>query len=278
MARDWRGQNRRRRVRIGFIGGGVMAEAMIKGILGRELAAPQDLTVGEVLADRRRSLEESYHVHATEENRAALGRSDIAVVAVKPQQIAAALGPLKGSVPPACLVLSIAAGVRIATIQGLLAHRPVVRVMPNTPAQVGYGMSVWTATPEATSPQRAEAASILRALGKEIYVEDEHYLDMATALSGSGPGYVLLFLEALIDAGVHVGLPRPMAEVMARQTLLGTAHLAEETGRHPAELRNMVTSPGGTTAEGLLALEEDGLRAAVIHAVLAAYEKSQALG
>jgi pyrroline-5-carboxylate reductase len=265
-------------VRIGFIGGGVMAEAMLKGILARELATPQDVVIGEVVSDRREYLEESYHVRATADNRGVIGAGDVAVVAVKPQQITTALQPLTGTVPSGTLVLSIAAGVRIATIRDLLSHDAVVRVMPNTPAQVGYGMSVWTATEEVSHAQREAASQLLRVLGVEAYVDEERYLDMATALSGSGPAYVLLFLEALIDAGVHVGLARPLAEAMARQTLLGTAHLADETGRHPAELRNMVTSPGGTTAEGLLALEEAGLRAAIIDAVVAAYEKSKMLG
>jgi pyrroline-5-carboxylate reductase len=265
-------------VRIGFIGGGVMAEAMLKGILGRELAAPGDVAVGEVIAERRQSLEESYRVQTTADNKTVVQKSDVIVVAVKPQQIESALKPLGGAVPAGALVLSIAAGVRMATIRDALKHAAIVRVMPNTPAQVGYGMSAWTAAPEVSPAQREAAAQVLRVLGKEVYLDDERYLDMATALSGSGPAYVLLFLEALIDAGVHIGLSRPVAETMARQTLLGTAHLAEEAGRHPAELRNMVTSPGGTTAEGLLVLEEEGLRAAVIEAVIAAYEKSKALG
>jgi pyrroline-5-carboxylate reductase len=174
--------------------------------------------------------------------------------------------------------MSIAAGTHIDTVRNLLSHDAIARVMPNTPAQVGYGMSVWTASDETTAEQRELVASVLAVLGKVEYVEAEHYMDMATALSGSGPGYVLLFLEALIDAGVHIGLARPQAETMAKQTLLGTAVLAEQSESHPAELRNMVTSPGGTTAEGLLELEAGGLRAMVANAVVAAYEKSKALG
>ena len=153
----------------------------------------------------------------------------------------------------------------------------IVRVMPNTPAQIGHGMSVWTATPEVTQPQRDMARRILAAMGRELEVHDENYIDMATALSGSGPGYVFLFLEAMIDAGVHVGIPRDQAELLARQTLLGAAALADQSNMHPAALRNMVTSPGGTTAEGIAALEDGGLRAAVTQAVIAAYRKSREL-
>ncbi|MBI4328579.1 MAG: pyrroline-5-carboxylate reductase [Chloroflexi bacterium] len=265
-------------MRISFIGGGVMGEAITKAVLAREMASPREIAIVETIPARRDFLTETLKVRATSDPKEAAKEAEVVVVAVKPQQIQPALSPLHGVLGKEQLVLSIAAGVRIGTLSGILGHSAVVRVMPNTPAQIGRGMSVWTATPAVTTKQKEQAAAILRALGKEIYVDDEHYLDMATALSGSGPGYVLLFLEALIDAGVHIGLPRAMAEEMARQTLLGTAHLAEETGKHPAELRNMVTSPGGTTAEGLLALEEGGLRAAVTRAVVAAYEKSKALG
>jgi pyrroline-5-carboxylate reductase len=265
-------------LRIGFVGGGVMAEAMIKGVLSRELAAPSDVIVGEPIAERRETLASQYRVRVSAENRSVVEACDLAVIAIKPQQISEALGPLRGSVAPEAIVMSIAAGIRLGTVRDLLSHRAVARVMPNTPAQVGYGMSVWTATDETSEEQRYRVVSVLDVLGKTAYVDAEHYLDMATALSGSGPGYVLLFLEALIDAGVHIGLARPLAEEMAKQTLLGTAVLADQSSDHPAQLRNLVTSPGGTTAEGLLELEAGGLRAVIVNAVTAAYEKSKALG
>ncbi len=265
-------------VRIGFIGGGVMAEAMIKAVLERGLVTSSDVTVGEPVAERRDTLAAAYSVTTSDDNRSVVQACDVAVVATKPQQVDSALGPLRASVDQNAIVLSIAAGTHIETIRNLLSHDAVARVMPNTPTQVGYGMSVWTATAETSPEQRARVATILGAFGKVAYVEAEQYLDMATALSGSGPGYVLLFLEALIDAGVHIGLARPQAEEMAKQTLLGTAVLADQSDSHPAALRNMVTSPGGTTAEGLLELEAGGLRAAVINAVTAAFEKSRALG
>ena len=265
-------------MRIGFIGGGVMAEAMIKGVLEHRLAGASDISVGEPVAERRDALSAAYGVAVSDDNRAAVQGCDAAVVATKPQQVASALGPLRGSVDGGAVVMSIAAGTRMETVRNLLSHDAVARVMPNTPAQVGYGMSVWTATDETSAEQRERVAGVLGVLGKTAYVEGEQYLDMATALSGSGPGYVLLFLEALIDAGVHIGLARAQAEVMAKQTLLGTAVLADRSEDHPAALRNMVTSPGGTTAEGILELEAAGFRAAVMNAVTAAYEKSQALG
>ncbi len=265
-------------VRIGFVGGGVMAEAIINGVLSRDLAAAADIAVGEPVEERRDQLASVYGVTASEDNRSVIEACELVVIATKPQSVSSALGPLRGSVDGGTIVMSIAAGTHIDTVRNLLSHDAIARVMPNTPAQVGYGMSVWTASDETTAEQRELVASVLAVLGKVEYVEAEHYMDMATALSGSGPGYVLLFLEALIDAGVHIGLARPQAETMAKQTLLGTAVLAEQSESHPAELRNMVTSPGGTTAEGLLELEAGGLRAMVANAVVAAYEKSKALG
>ena len=255
-----------------------MAEAMIKGVLSRKLATPSEIAVGEPIQQRREALASDYGITVSGDNRSIVEACDVAVIATKPQQVSEALGPLRGSVDSGAIVMSIAAGTRIGTVRDLLSHRAVARVMPNTPAQVGYGMSVWTATDETSDAQRKHVASVLEVLGKAAYVDAEHYLDMATALSGSGPGYVLLFLEAMIDAGVHIGLARPLAEEMAKQTLLGTAVLADQSPSHPAELRNMVTSPGGTTAEGLLELEAGGLRATVVNAVTAAYEKSKALG
>ncbi len=149
--------------------------------------------------------------------------------------------------------------------------------MPNMPAQIGEGMTIWTATTETEQRQKELAHTVLGALGKEIYVADEKYLDMATALSSSGPAYVFLFIEALVDAGVHIGLPRNMAQELVIQTMLGSALTVEKTGRHPADLKNMVTSPGGTTTEALLQLEKGGLRSILLEAVAAAYKKCERL-
>ncbi len=263
---------------IAFIGGGAMGEAIAAGILKNGLARPSDIVVSDVSTARQKVVQEKYGVATTASNLEAVGRGEIVVMAVKPQTLGQVMAELAGHLRPQQSVMSIVAGASISTLSQGLRHKAVVRVMPNTPAQIGEGMSVWTATPEVSPEHREGVRAILKALGQEIYVPDEHYIDMATALSASGPGYVFLFIESLIDASVHIGLPRDMAAIMAIQTVLGSARLAQASGKHPAELRNMVTSPGGTTAEGLLQLEAGGFRALVTNAVLAAYEKAQELG
>ena len=170
------------------------------------------------------------------------------------------------------------AGATLESLHEGLGHSCLVRAMPNMPAQIGEGMTVWTATDEVNQKQKEMAQSILAAMGKEIYVSSEKYIDMATALSGSGPAYVFLIIEALVDAGVHIGLPRDMAEKLVVQTVLGSTRAVEVMGKHPAELKNMVTSPGGTTTEGLLQLETGGLRSLLLQAVIAAYNKAKSSG
>lgn len=265
-------------MKIAFIGGGVMGEAMIRGILNKGLTTPQDIIVNDISAARLASVKEEYKVAVTHNHGIAVKRSNVVVIAVKPQNLAQLMPELEGRFAQGQFILSIVAGASIATIASGLGHRSVVRAMPNTPAQIGEGMSVWTASSEVSPLQKEMAKSILGALGKEIYVPDEKYLDMATAVSGSGPGYIFLIIEALADAAVHIGLPREMAEELVVQTVLGTARLAQETDKRPKELRDMVTSPGGTTAEGLLKLEEGELGALLARAVIAAYEKAKELG
>ena len=266
-------------MRLAFIGGGVMAEAIIGGILEKKLTRPQDVSVGELLESRRAYLKDKYAVKVCQGNVEAAQDSDILILSIKPQNLSEELGDLKGRLSARQTVLSIVAGARMETlVSGLGGHTSVIRVMPNTPAQIGQGMSVWTASQDVDYEHREAARSILQTMGEEIYVSDEKYIDMATALSASGPAYVFLFIEALIDAGVYLGMPRDMARTLTLQTVLGSAKLAKQSGRHPAELRDMVTSPGGTTAEALLALEAGGFRATLMNAVIAAYEKSQALG
>lgn len=265
-------------MRIGFVGGGVMGEAMVRALLDRGVAEPKAIVVADVVAARLSYLSERYGVVTTRSLHDAVGAAQVVVLAIKPQNLGDVFTELRGSLHSGQLVLSIVAGATIATLRKGLGHAAIVRVMPNTPAQIGEGMSVWTATPEVEEEQRTAAQVILAALGQEIWAPEERYLDMATALSGSGPAYVALFIEALIDAGVHIGMSREMAAASVLQTVIGSAHFLEQSQGHPAELRNMVTSPGGTTAEGLLKLEEGGLRALVTRAVIAAYEKAQALG
>lgn len=265
-------------MKLAFIGGGTMAEAIIGGVLSKGVVSREDISVGEYLEERCDVLKDRYGIFATTNNASAIENGHLVVLSVKPQNLPEVLAQLKGKLRGEQAVLSIVAGAKTSTIVEGLDHPPVIRVMPNTPAQIGEGISLWTSSADVGSESRQLAQSVLQTMGAEIYVSDEKYLDMATALSASGPAYVFLFIESLIDAGVHLGLPRDMASMLALQTVLGSARLMKETERHPAQLKAMVTSPGGTTAEALLVLEEAGFRAAVINAVIAAYEKSLELG
>ncbi len=265
--------------RIAFVGGGAMAEAFIGGLLAKGLATPQRIVASDPMPERREHLAESLGIGVTASNREAVAEAGIVVLAVKPQVAEAVLQELAvADLAPNALLITFIAGVRIATLRAVLGERPIVRLMPNTPAQIGEGISVWTATPDCTAAQRAQARAMIGALGEEVYVDAEAYIDMATALSGSGPGYVFLFMEALIDAGVRIGLSRAVAEKLVLQTVKGSALYAQRSGQHLAALRDAVTSPGGTTAEGLHALEKGGLRAAIEDAVAAAYQRAIQLG
>ncbi len=265
-------------MKLSFIGGGKMAESIVHGVLAGNLAAPGDIAVGEPVAERRAFLKGEFGISPVADNLEAASGADLLVLAIKPQDLATVLSQLKGRLVPEQAALSIVAGARMSTLSQGLAHDAVVRVMPNTPAQVGSGMTLWTCSPGVGDAQREMTKAVLSSVGEEIYVTDEKYMDMATALSASGPAYVFLFIEALIDAGVYVGMPRDMARTLALQTVFGSARLVMETGRHPAELKDMVVSPGGTTAEALRVLEEQGVPSAIVAAVDAAFRKSVQLG
>ena len=265
-------------MKITFIGGGNMAEAMLSAVLDKGLSQPQAVLVGDISEARRQHLEEKYGVAVTGDNCQAVGGGEVVVLAIKPQNLAEVMAGLNGHLQPAQLVLSIVAGARIGTICSGLSHNRVVRAMPNTPAQIGVGMSVWTATAEVTELQKGWAGSILGAMGREICVDDEKYIDMATAVSGSGPAYVFLFMEALVEAAVHIGLPRGMAQELVLETVLGSGRFVQRSEKPLAELRRMVTSPGGTTAEALLRLEKGGFSELIRQAVMAAYNKAKSLG
>lgn len=263
---------------LALVGGGVMGEAIVKRLLDLGVTTAAEVRVAEVSAPRREALTAAYGFACTPDIAEAVRGAATVLLAVKPQNMSDVFAACDGKLTNDQLIVSIAAGVTLKTLtQGLHRHA-VVRVMPNTPAQAGQGMSVWTAEPHVTDAQRGTVQRILSAVGDELYVAGERYIDMATAINGSGPAYVFLFIEALIDAGVHIGLGRDVAERLALQTVLGSAAYAKETGLHPAVLRNMVTSPGGTTTEALLALQQRGFPAAIMDAVRAAYEKSIALG
>jgi len=263
--------------KIAFIGPGVMAEAMIAGLLRQKLAKPENITAAGPREERGLELQKKYGIRTTMDNASVVSHADVVVLSVKPQRLTEVMKGLKG-IRSDALVLSIIAGANIKKISTGLKHKAIVRSMPNTPGQIGEGITVWTASKEVTEEQQEMARAILGALGEEVFVEDESYLDMATALSGSGPAYVFLFTEALIDSGVHMRFPRRIAEQRFLQTIKGSASFYQQAARHPATLRNQVTSPGGTSAEALYYLEKAGFRTAISRAVWAAYQRSLELG
>ncbi len=264
--------------RVTFIGSGTMAEAMIKGMLSQRLVEPPSIIASGPRAERGAELASAYAVQVTSDNVAALQGADLVVLSVKPQALPGVLAQLGGHIPEKALVLSIVAGARLATLAQGLGHTTLVRSMPNTPAQIGQGITVWTASSAVNEGQREQARAVLGALGEEVFVEDEDYLDMATALSGTGPAYVFLLMEGLVDAGVHLGFPRYLAEKLVLQTVKGSVEYALRTPQHLARLRNQVTSPGGTSAEALYYLEKAGVRTALSRAVWAAFQRSIQLG
>jgi len=263
--------------KITFIGPGVMAEAMIAGLLRKKLAQPENIIVSGPREERSEQLHKKYGIKTSTDNTSAASQADVVVLSVKPQRLSEVMKGLKG-IRPDALVLSIIAGANIKKISSGLKHKAIVRSMPNTPGQIGEGITVWASSKEVTEEQQETARAILGALGDEVFVEDESYLDMATALSGSGPAYVFLFTEALIDAGVHMGFPRRISEQLVLKTIKGSVAFYHQAERHPATLRNQVTSPGGTSAEALYYLEKAGFRTAISRAVWAAYQRSLELG
>ena len=261
-----------------FIGAGVMGEAMIKGLLGQKLLAPDNIVAADPRQDHLEALRERYGIRVTTDNVEAARAADLLVLSIKPQAMGAVLPELRGQVDSARLIVSIVAGVPLKTLADNLLNVRLVRSMPNTPGQIGQGITLWTASQDVGAEQRLQAEALLGALGEQIYANDERFLDMATALSGSGPAYVFMFMEALVDAGVHMGFARRDAEKLVSQTLLGSVLYARQSGLHPAQLRNQVTSPGGTTAAALHEMEKGGLRTVLSEGVWAAYRRSQALG
>jgi len=265
-------------MKVAFIGGGNMGEAMLAAVLEKDLAKPKAIWVSDVSEARRQHLEQKYGVAMAGSNRQAVEKGEVVVLAIKPQNLAEVMAELGGRLKSGQLVLSIIAGAKIDTLSKGLKHNVIARAMPNTPAQIGEGISVWTATPVVTEQQRKWVGAILGAMGGEIYVADEEYIDMATAISGSGPAYFFLMVESLIDAAVAIGLPRDMARELVLQTMLGSGRLIQKSGEEPAELRRKVTSPGGTTAQALLQFEKAGFADLIKRAVRAAYDKARELG
>ena len=266
------------KIKIAFIGSGAMAGAMIVGLLREKLADPENLFASDPREDRGVELQEKYGVLSFTDNVAAVKEADVVVLSIKPQRLSPVLSELKGKVPEHALVLSIIAGATIEKISEGLTHGKIIRTMPNTPARIGEGITVWVASDAVSDEQKENAQKILSALGEEVFVEDEYYLDMATALSGTGPAYVYMFMEAMIDAGVHMGFPRRISEKLVVQTMRGSVNFYEKNDVHVAALRNQVTSSGGTSAEALYYLEKAGVRTAISRAIWAAYQRSLELG
>ena len=265
-------------LRLAFVGSGAMAEAMIKGLTAQAHVPGAHISASGPRLERGQELRTRYGIRPLTDNLVAIENAQIVVLSVKPQVLHSVMEQLAGRIPPDALVLSIVAGARIDAIEHTLLHKSIARAMPNTPAQVGLGMTVWTCGAALSESHRGQAQAVFASFGEEVYVDDERYLDMATALSGTGPAYVFIFMEAMVEAGVHMGFSRRVAEQLVYQTVRGSVEFARQAGRHLATLRNQVTSPGGTSAEALYHIEKGGLRTVVSRAIWAAYQKSRRLG
>jgi pyrroline-5-carboxylate reductase len=271
--------SRRRERKLGFVGAGNMATALVKGILGAGLYRPEDIWVADTLANQRRAAQRRYRVAATADNRELVSGSQIVVLAVKPQILPQVLEQVRAAVTARRLFISIAAGFPLRRLESGLGDRArVVRVMPNTPALLGKGMSVVVKGSRATAADLRAALRIFRAVGEATSVEEESLLDPVTGLSGSGPAYVYRFAEALIEAGIREGLTAEVSSRLAFQTLEGASAMLRETELSPKRLREMVSSPGGTTLAGLAVLEKARFFEAVVAAVAAATARSRELG
>ena len=263
---------------IATVGSGDMAEAMVAGLLRGALVEPSQVVASHPRAERRDHLAREYGIRVVAGNVAAVDGADVVLFAIKPQMLGKVGREIGPHLRRGQLVLSVIAGATTAALTGTLGHDQVIRAMPNTPARLGKGVTVWYATPETTAEQREQAGALLRTLGVQLEVDDEKFVAMATAVSGTGPTYVFLVMEALIDAAVHLGFPRHVAHDLVIETLEGSTLFAKQSGMHPAELRNMVTSPGGTSAAALHELESGRLRTVLSEAVWAAYRRTVELG
>lgn len=267
--------------RLAFVGCGVMAESMIAGSLRQEIVAADQIVASHPRAERRDELFAKHGVEVFEHNIdavKALPDDGVVLLCVKPQRLNGVLRELAEVVKPTQLIVSIIAGARIEKISGELSNEHVVRAMPNTPSQIGAGMTVWTCSDPVSESHRSQVSTMLSALGKELHVENENMIDMATSLSATGPTYIFMVMEAMTDAGVHLGFSRDISKELVQQTMLGSVLFAIESHKHPAELRNMVTSPGGTSAEAIYQMEKGTLRTVLSKAVYAAYKRAVELG
>ena len=263
--------------KIGFIGGGMMASAIVAGLTERMGYNPDDIFVSDLSEERCAFLRDTYHVHATVGADGFLQEADTLVLAVKPQAVQAAMKATAPKTPDDTVVVSIVAGLTLASLESFFTRQPIVRVMPNTPLSVGAGMSAYALNEKAERADVRLVENILSACGRAVKVQ-ESMMNAVTGLSGSGPAYGFLMIDALSDGGVMAGLPRDTATLLAAQTLLGAAQMVLATGKHPDVLRDQVTSPAGTTIAGVRVMEQGGVRGALIDAVLAATARSEELG
>lgn len=265
--------------KIGFIGGGNMAEALIAGVIGSGSATPDNIICSDVSKERIKLLDNTYGITVTTNNLEVIENAEILIYAVKPQIIAAVLKETSDLLDESKLIISLAAGVPLTAVQAVLGKKlRLIRVMPNVPALIKEGATAVTAGEHAKNEDIQTAIKIFSAVGKCVHIKEHDLMDAVTGLSGSGPAYVFVMLEAFADAGVKMGLSRQDALFLASQTVLGAAKLLMETGNHPAQLKDMVTSPAGTTIAGLHALEKGRLRSIIIDAVEAATVRSKELG
>ena len=262
---------------VAVVGAGAMGEAMLGGLLAQGLVEARHVVCSHPRAERRAVLEERYRVLTTASNADAVRDANVVLLAVKPQMLSRVMRDLRGSLNEQQLVISVIAGASTRALAEGLQHNAIVRSMPNTPATIGEGVTVWYATPTVDERSKERVRTVFSALGREFEVEDERQVAMATAVSGTGPMYIFLFIEALTDAAVHLGFPRHVARELVVDTMSGSASFAQQSGKHVAELRDMVTSPGGTSAEALYQLEKGRLRTVVSDAVWAAFERTLAL-
>ena len=248
--------NNLKNIRLAFIGCGVMGESMIAGLVKQNLVDSTNIAASHPRENRRAELAATQSIEVFEGNAEAArfiaGHDNSAVIiCVKPQRLDRVLSDLKDVIPSDQLVISIVAGATIEHLTHKLGTSKIVRAMPNTPSQIGAGITAWTCTDAVGDTERTHVRELLKALGKELFVETENMIDMATSLSATGPTYIFMVMEALTDAGVHLGFSRDMARELVQETMLGSVKFAMESHKHPAELRNMVTSPGGTSAEAI---------------------------
>ncbi len=267
--------------KLGFIGGGNMTEALLKGLLASSSVGLKNILVSDLLSDRLEYLNKEYKVKTTDDNRILVQKSDILILAVKPQVVSKVLESFSDLMSHK-IIISVAAGISISFIEDILNREgkkeiSVIRTMPNTPALVQEGATAICGGGHSSKLDIKIAHHIFKAIGQTVAIEETH-MDAVTGLSGSGPAYIFMIIEALSDAGVKVGLSREVSNILTIQTILGSAKLARDGGKHPGELKDMVTSPGGTTISGLHMLEEGGVRTALMNAVERATQRSRELG